>query len=105
MVAYTVKSIFIPETTTALEYTFNEKKIEPGQISGWIANETGYSQNRVLYYLEERFKNPINVETGKQGREIQFDSPSQQGGASVELDAVIKALAGRALIDLLMREF
>lgn len=39
------------------EIAFTEHGIEPGEISGWVAEETGYSQKSVTDYLDQKYKN------------------------------------------------
>ena len=45
------------------EIAFTEHGIEPGEISGWVAEETGYSIRRTLFYLDEKYK----LSSGPQG--------------------------------------
>lgn len=48
------------------EIALNDHEIERGKISGWIAEETGYSDNRVRELLEDKYKiitSPLGVYT------------------------------------------
>jgi len=38
------------------EIAFTEHGIEPGEISGWVAEETGYSRDHVTHYLDSKYK-------------------------------------------------
>ena len=66
------------------EIALTEHKIQPGRISGWIAEETGYSTRQVQIYLNPEYKNRLQSEraTPKPG---EVASPET---TAVELDAI-----------------
>jgi len=47
-----------------------QKGIQVGKISGWIADETGYSPHTVQIYLDEKYKRADLAEAGRKGIEI-----------------------------------
>lgn len=38
------------------EIALVEHGVQPGEISGWVAEETGYSERQVRFYLDEKYK-------------------------------------------------
>jgi hypothetical protein len=51
------------------EIALIEHGIEPGEISGWVAEETGYSPITVRQYLDEKYLESIKSKSGKEGAE------------------------------------
>ncbi|MFH2111736.1 MAG: hypothetical protein ABIJ47_10820 [Candidatus Bathyarchaeota archaeon] len=64
------------------EYARNEKGIQPGEISGWIAEETGYAERTIRRYLDEKFKEPRGFAIQGQPTATETVEPT-----AVELDA------------------
>lgn len=62
------------------EIALNEKNIQPGEISGWIAEETGYSQRQVNFYLESKYKLDYSAR--------EYEKKMEPTAISVELDAI-----------------
>ena len=58
------------------EIALTERGIEPGEISGWVAEETGYSTRSATYYLDEKYKNPNLTRTAEQIRGAETASPT-----------------------------
>ncbi|MFH2110391.1 MAG: hypothetical protein ABIJ47_03910, partial [Candidatus Bathyarchaeota archaeon] len=67
------------------EYALIEKGIQPGEISGWIAEETGYSERQVRSYLDEKYKDTLQRE-----RRLGKPQPEEMTATAVELDAIDK---------------
>ena len=65
------------------DHTHTERGVKPGEISGWIAQETGYAERTVQRYLDEKHKNPNLVRTAEQIRGATETPPN-----SAESDAV-----------------
>ena len=62
------------------EMAVNDYGIKPGEISGWVSSETGYSERQVRFYLDDKYK------------EMKFASAipkeAEATATSVELDTV-----------------
>ena len=43
------------------DIAYNEHGIEPGEISGWVAEETGYEISSIRKYLDQKYKDPERV--------------------------------------------
>jgi len=71
------------------ELALTEKGIKPGQISRWIADETGYSRDRVTELLEPKYKNLAKATTPPGG----FKPPKSPSISTVE------AVLGREVVE------
>lgn len=68
------------------DFALIEKGIEPGQISGWIVEETGYSESQVNSYLDEKYKDPVKVLAAKS----RYTAPITVAPVSVEAEIAEK---------------
>jgi hypothetical protein len=50
------------------EIALTEHGVEPGSISGWVAEETGYAVVTVAKYLDSKYKAEQQSEAGKLGK-------------------------------------
>lgn len=51
------------------EIAMVEHGVQPGSISGWVAEQTGYAERTVLNYLDQKYKNLSKVEAAIKSRE------------------------------------
>lgn len=66
------------------ELAFTEKGIKPGKISGWIADETGYSSITIRPYLDDKYKYTPSQEGGKKGSKIQKEAKKAMSSIAIE---------------------
>ena len=64
------------------EIALTERGIEPGEISGWVAEQTGYSEITVRKYLDKKYLSYQHSQAGKRGAEV-TNSPTLMSTDSV----------------------
>jgi len=74
------------------EFAMTEHGLEPGKISTWIAEETGYSERQARFYLEDKYK----IRTSPRG--------SKTEGTSVSVISEAEEAIGRDKIQRLRAE-
>jgi len=67
------------------EIAYTEHGIEPGEISGWVAEETGYKDETVRKYLDEKYLSSQHSQAGKKGAEVTHAPVSMQAVSVVSV--------------------
>jgi len=58
------------------EIALTEHGIEPGEISGWVAEETGYDEHSVRDYLDQKYKLKYSLERIEKTRDARWEEDS-----------------------------